>query len=581
MRIFLNMRLKIFLAALLINLLVIIVISSLFFQQSAEFFDTQYAKSSSERLYIGMKNVDAGFQNIYRNTIEASFNEQIKKLVLADTPESLNELSVLLRNYREQEHLMDTMYCYIPKAHELVKSEQYNSVQIIDEPMENRWLNIIDQQEGMKPLYTNDIFSSSSKSVYLYKSVIKDDKNNILAYIVCTINERALYYNYLDDIARNGDNAIYMFDNDGNVVSANKNIERKMADMIFDTAQKYKLGKLDLSIDDNNYLGVYTIAPFSKYVFCLAINKNSYLGNLILVQLFIIFCAFIVLIVSGVVIYFMAKRLNKPIEELATAMQKVSKGDLSIRTNIQSNDEIGKLSRIFNHMISRISNLVDDLANEKSLKKEAELNALQYQIRPHFIYNTLNSIRFAALMQGAKNIGNLLASFIDLLQVSTNRKGSFAKLSDELSTLKNYIAVQEFRMMDTFKVQYAINQDTLDLVVPRLILQPLVENSIIHGPSETKPFCNIIIKAYRQNNYLYLDVEDDGQGMSETQMKHFTDKVKKTSGGFSGIGVFNIKERLNLYYGDKSSLNYFSDGKSYTRAQIKLPITKNLDEFKL
>lgn len=581
MRIFLNMRLKIFLAALLINLLVIFVISSLFYQQSAEFFDTQYAKSSSERLYIGMKNVDAGFQNIYRNTIEASFNEQIKKLVIADTPASLNELSVILQKYRGQEHLMDTMYCYIPKSHELVKSEQYNSVQVIDEAVENRWLNTINQQEGMKPLYTNDIFSSSSKSVYLYKAVLEDEQRNILAYIVCTINERALYYNYLDDIARNGDNAIYMFDNDGNVVSANKNIERSMAEMIFDTAQKYKLGKLDLSIDDNNYLGVYTIAPFSKYVFCLAINKNSYLGNLILVQLFIIFCAFIVLIVSGVVIYFTAKRLNKPIEELTMAMQKVSKGDLSIRTNIQSNDEIGKLSRIFNHMISRISNLVDDLATEKSLKKEAELNALQYQIRPHFIYNTLNSIRFAAIMQGAKNIGNLLASFIDLLQVSTNRKGSFAKLSDELGTLKNYIAVQEFRMMDTFKVQFAINQDTLDLVVPRLILQPLVENSIIHGPSEAKPFCNIIIKAYTRNNFLYLDVEDDGQGMSEMQMKHFTDKVKKTSGGFSGIGVFNIKERLNLYYGDKSSLHYFSDGKSFTRAQIKLPITKNLDEFKL
>lgn len=581
MRIFLNMRLKIFLMALIINLLVIIVISSLFYQQSAEFFDTQYAKSASDRLYIGMKNVDKGFQDIYRNTIEASFNEQIKKLVINGSEVSLNELSKILRDYKDQEHLMDTMYCYIPKTHQLIKSEQYNSVQIIDEQMATKWINLIEQQQGMQPLYTSDIFSSSAKSVYIYKSTIKDEQNNILAYIVCTINERAMYYTYLDDIARNGDNAIYMFDDNGNIVSANKNIEASIAKEIFNTAIKYKVGKLDIDIESNRYLGVYTIAPFSKYVFCLAVNKNAYMGNLLLVQLFIIFCAFIILIVSGVIIYFMAKRLNRPIEELAIAMQKVSKGDLSIRAKVQSNDEIGKLSRIFNHMISRISRLVDDLATEKSLKKEAELNALQYQIRPHFIYNTLNSIRFAALMQGAKNIGNLLASFIDLLQVSTNRKGSFAKLSDELSTLKNYIAVQEFRLMDTFKVDFAINEDTLNLVVPRLILQPLVENSIIHGPSERKAFCNIIIKAYIKDNYLYLEVEDDGQGMNEEQMRHFTDKVKKTSGGFSGIGVFNIKERLNLYYGEKSSLKYFSDGKTYTRAQLKLPISQNLDEFKL
>ena len=581
MQIFLNMRLKIFLMALIINLLVIIVISSLFYQQSAEFFDTQYAKSASDRLYIGMKNVDKGFQDIYRNTIEASFNEQIKKLVINGSEVSLNELSKILRDYKDQEHLMDTMYCYIPKTHQLIKSEQYNSVQIIDEHIATKWLNLIEQQQGMQPLYTNDIFSSSAKSVYIYKSTIKDEQNNILAYIVCTINERAMYYTYLDDIARNGDNAIYMFDDNGNIVSANKNIEASIAEEIFNTAIKYKVGKLDIDIESNRYLGVYTIAPFSKYVFCLAVNKNAYMGNLLLVQLFIIFCAFIILIVSGVIIYFMAKRLNRPIEELAIAMQKVSKGDLSIRAKVQSNDEIGKLSRIFNHMISRISRLVDDLATEKTLKKEAELNALQYQIRPHFIYNTLNSIRFAALMQGAKNIGNLLASFIDLLQVSTNRKGSFAKLSDELSTLKNYIAVQEFRLMDTFKVDFAINEDTLNLVVPRLILQPLVENSIIHGPSERKAFCNIIIKAYIKDNYLYLEVEDDGQGMNEEQMRHFTDKVKKTSGGFSGIGVFNIKERLNLYYGEKSSLKYFSDGKTYTRAQLKLPISQNLDEFKL
>lgn len=581
MRIFSNMRLKIFWTALMINLLVIIVISSLFYQQSAEFFDTQYAKSSSERLYIGMKNVDKGFQDIYRDTIEASFNEQIRQLVTKDNLSNLETLSAILRDYRQQEPLMDTMYIFMPKTNQLIKSEQYNSVQTIESPVADRWIRIINKQEGMQPLYTSDIFSSSSKSVYLYKSIIKDDEGSILAYIVCTINERAMYYNYLDDIARNGDNAIYMFDNEGNIVSANKNIEHNIAEKIFDTAQKHKLGKLDLNIDNSHYLGVYTIAPFSKYVFCLAINKNSYLGNLALVQLFIIFCACIILIVSGVIIYVMASKLNKPIEELASAMQKVSRGDLSIRAKVKSNDEIGKLSQIFNHMISRISKLVDDLANEKSLKKEAELNALQYQIRPHFIYNTLNSIRFAALMQGAKNIGNLLASFIDLLQVSTNRKGSFAKLADEISTLKNYIAVQEFRMMDTFKVQFAINQDTLDLIVPRLILQPLVENSIIHGPSETKHFCNIVIKAYIRDKYLYLDVEDDGKGMSEEQMKYFSNKAKKTSGGFSSIGVFNIKERLNLYYGDKGSLTYFSNGKSYTRAQIKLPISTNIDEYKL
>lgn len=277
----------------------------------------------------------------------------------------------------------------------------------------------------------------------------------------------------------------------------------------------------------------------------------------------------------------MAVKLNEPIEELAYAMQKASKGNLSIRAKVHSHDEIGKLANIFNHMLSRIDKLIDDLANEKALKKEAELNALQYQIRPHFIYNTLNAIRFAALMQGAKNISNLLGNFIDLLQVSTNRKGSFATLQEEVTTLKNYISLQEFRMMDTFKANFDIDENTLHCCVPRLILQPLVENSIIHGPSETKSFCHITIKSYIKDNSLYLEVEDDGKGMSEQQMQSFTNMAKKTSGGYSSVGVYNIKERLRLYYADKGELNYFSDNKTYTIAQIKLPVSYDIDEYKL
>ena len=184
-------------------------------------------------------------------------------------------------------------------------------------------------------------------------------------------------------------------------------------------------------------------------------------------------------------------------------------------------------------------------------------------------------------MQGAKNIGSLLGNFIDLLQVSTNRKGAFAPLSEEITTLKNYIALQEFRMMDTFKADFAIDEDTLTCFVPRLILQPLVENSIIHGPSAEKPFCNITVRSYVQEDFLYLEVEDDGKGMSPEQMNSFVSMAKKTSGGYSSVGVFNIKERLRLYYGDKGTLVYFSDNETYTKAQIKLPVSHDINEYKL
>ena len=593
MKISLNMRFKIFFMALIANLFAIILIASLFYQKSADFFNKQYAQAVAERLYIGNKHVDTAFKEVYRICLDISFNERIKNILIksddstSDNRNNLSEIHSILKSYREQNNLIDNIYCYIPKSHKLIKSEEYNSLQTIDLQTALLWEEILQKQDGMKPLMNKDIFTASSKNVYLYKSAVTAKNGEIIAYIVSTISERSLYYKYLDDIVRDGDSIIYMFDYEGHIVSSNHLSNNSLE--LFDKIQEHKLGQTDIKIDNKNYLAVYTIAPFSQYAFCLAVNKNIFLQKVVLLQVLIISCSLIILVLSSIAIYFMALKLNKPIEELAMAMRQVSNGDLTIKAKVYNKDEIGYLAVRFNYMISRIRKLIEDVANEQAKKKEAELNALQYQIRPHFIYNTLNAIRFASLMQGAKNIGTLLGNFIELLQVSTNRKGSFAPLSEEISTLKNYIAIQEFRTPDTFYVEFIIDEQTKACIVPRLILQPLVENSVIHGLSESKDFCNIIIRSYLKNNLLYLEVEDDGKGMSVEQMKKFNefdfkslcDKAKQTSGGYSSIGVFNIIERLHLYYGKNGVLCYDSDGESYTLAKIQLPISKYVDEYKL
>ncbi|XOQ25376.1 MAG: hypothetical protein ACFWTM_03410 [Mitsuokella multacida] len=170
-------------------------------------------------------------------------------------------------------------------------------------------------------------------------------------------------------------------------------------------------------------------------------------------------------------------------------------------------------------MLERMNDLIECLASEREQKKEAELKVLQYQIRPHFIYNMLNAIRFAAMMQGARNIGKLLADFVELLRASTNRHGSFVPLSEEIKTLRHYTDLQEFRLMDTFEVTFDLQDEALTCIVPRMILQPLVENSILHGPSEEHPVCHIQVMARCEGGQLWLSVHDDGQGMTDSCMR--------------------------------------------------------------
>ena len=262
--------------------------------------------------------------------------------------------------------------------------------------------------------------------------------------------------------------------------------------------------RLSLSVGGEEFFGTSVEMPLSRCTVLLLVNKKKIYGKITFMQIISVLGVIFILLLSTFLIYVLSAKLNEPAENLAQVMQDVGHGNFSLRAKIEGNDEIGYLAERFNHML-------DNLENEKILKRQAELNALQYQIRPHFIYNTLNSIRFAAMIQGAKNIGELLANFIELLQVSTNCEGEFGTLSEEIATLKKYIALQEFRLMNSFAVDFNLAQESLSCKVPRLILQPFVENSILHAPSPEKTFCRIIVSSELRGDELIISVRDDGK----------------------------------------------------------------------
>ena len=147
-------------------------------------------------------------------------------------------------------------------------------------------------------------------------------------------------------------------------------------------------------------------------------------------------------------------------------------------------------------------------------------------------------------------------------------------MAEEISILKKYVALQEFRLMNSFAVDFNLSAESLNCRVPRLILQPFVENSILHAPSPEKTFCRIVISSELRGDELVISIQDDGKGITPEVLKNLSAKPsdKKAHGGFSGIGISNIKERLRLYYGDSSKVLCDSDGKSYTKISIILPV---------
>lgn len=565
MNIIWNMRFKMFLAAFIINVLGIIFAMLLFYYYAIEHFYSQYATSLYERIFIGTKNADLGFQKIYRMTLDVSFDAKIAKAVNQD---NFSQLAIYLKEYREKNFLSDDIYCYIPAKKILVRSEEYNSVQKLDGRTANAWRRIIERQEGLRPIFVENILSPAPKNVFLYKAKVDGAE----AFITTQISERGLYYTYLDDISTADSSLLVMFDSAGNVVSQSRALDEKNLSMLLNEIRQ-KNTKLSLTLGGEEFFGTFVEMPLSRCTVLLLVNKKKIYGKITFMQILSVLGVIFILLLSTFFIYVLSAKLNEPVENLAKAMQDVGRGNFSLRAKIEGNDEIGYLADRFNHMLEHIETLIDNFANERLLKRQAELNALQYQIRPHFIYNTLNSIRFAAMIQGAKNIGELLANFIELLQISTNREGEFGTLSEEISTLKKYIALQEFRLMNSFAVDFNLAEESLSCRVPRLILQPFVENSILHAPSPEKTFCRILVSSELSGKELIISVTDDGKGMSPEVLENLFAKPsdKKTHGGFSGIGVANVKERLRLYYGDAGKVICESDGKNYTKILIVLP----------
>jgi sensor histidine kinase YesM len=257
--------------------------------------------------------------------------------------------------------------------------------------------------------------------------------------------------------------------------------------------------------------------------------------------------------------------LVKPLLEIAAVTKLVAGGNLSVRANSGYKDEIGELARGFNNMLDKINNLIAKVYQEEDKKREAELKALQAQINPHFLYNTLNTIRWMAVIQKADNISKMIVSLIKLLELSGKRVGKFISIEQELEHAQNYIYLQKIRYNDKFEVEYDIDENLLKYKIIKFVLQPIIENAIFHGiePKDGSGTIKIIIS--KVEDMIRFQVVDNGVGMDE---KIDVDKNRS----FSGLGIENVNERLIRNFGEDSKLIITSHIEKGTKVEFYLPM---------
>jgi two-component system, sensor histidine kinase YesM len=273
---------------------------------------------------------------------------------------------------------------------------------------------------------------------------------------------------------------------------------------------------------------------------------------------------------------FVSARISQPIKRLEKSMLKVEKGDLDICIEAKGEDEVKQLSRSFNLMLARIKQLMEQNVQEQESKRKSELRALQAQINPHFLYNTLDSIVWMAENGKTEGVITMVAALAKLFRISINRGEEIITIRNELEHARNYLTIQEIRYQDKFDWEITADPEVLECKTLKLILQPLIENAIYHGIERTVDKGRIRITASIQDQKVLLQVIDDGLGMSPETLKKVLSSEPKNGGGY-GVGVKNVHERIQLYYGKEYGLQILSELDEGTTVNIELPVVEDRD----
>lgn len=247
-----------------------------------------------------------------------------------------------------------------------------------------------------------------------------------------------------------------------------------------------------------------------------------------------------------------SKNISMPLNELQAMMELVEQGNMEVAVRIEREDEIGRLANSFNHMVCNIKELIEKVYMTQLGKKEAEFSALQSQINPHFMYNTLETVNMMAILAENYEISDLLTAFGKILRVNLDQKHNIIFLAQELEYIGNYVKILQMRDYDLFTFEIHVSDKANKCRIPKLTLQPLVENSVIHGFKEKMNQRHLMIEADVVEGYLIMVIKDDGKGMTPEQLDDVRQslELEEPLRRKSGIGLNNVNERCQLFFGE-------------------------------
>jgi len=439
---------------------------------------------------------------------------------------------------------------------------------------------------AISPSHIQNFFNKEYRWVVSLSREIRSQGRIPLGILLVDLN-----FDIISDICNNmmqGKNGyFFIVDHSGRI------IYHPQQQLIYSEIKKEMINKVitgndgSFTVEDEGIKKIYTVKssldPDWKIVGVTYLN--ALIENRVKIQSYYLILALISVFFIILISLLLSRRISKPIKSLRLSMKKVEVGNfaINIKEKIERDppDEIGDLAKDFNIMISKIKELMSQILSEQEQKRDYELKALQAQINPHFLYNTLDSIIWLAANNKSGEVLQITSALAKLFRIGISKGEQFITVEEEIEHVKSYLTIQKMRYKDKFDYCIDVDPSIMPFKTIKIILQPFVENAIYHGIKNKPGHGKIDINGRKEKSGILFEIIDDGIGMTQERIQEVFyqnngySENRKNNPASLGVGVVNVSERIRLYFGDKYGLNCHSSNGYGTRVDIYLPVLKD------
>ena len=419
------------------------------------------------------------------------------------------------------------------------------------------------------------ILDNKNPKIAICRALMSTDKLSISGFMIICINVTTIRNIYASNLnAKKG--SLFVLDDSNDIVTYSNNLSSEYSD-VKDDLLPYITGtegRKIIKLKGEEMIMTYNVTKESswKVIHVIpVIELNRQIRSILDITIFIIIGC---LIISFLLTLFATSIFTKPINKLLLSMKRFQEGNFDEKVNFSYKDEIGMLGAGYNTMVDNIQALINSMYKLQLKGKEAELKALQAQINPHFLYNTLDTIYWKAQKLKDKDIGEMVYALSQLFRLTLNSGREFTTIAREKQLIECYLLLQKRRYRQKLDYAIKIDDSILGFSIPKLIIQPFIENALVHGIKAKNMEGIITVSGFSQDGKITFVVEDTGVGMDEKTLKAVLLSLtaeEDTDGIKSGYAIRNVQDRLKIHYGSQFYLNIESEYEKGTRVVVAIP----------